>query len=581
MFAFIRVNFTNSPTANLWSDAIANAFMDPAIPFSMAHYWKTTTFAQVDMSYVLFPPITIARPQPTPPAMAWLSNDEFRAALTKAVFNELHRASNPDWSSFDRCIIFCAPPGTDESGGGLVFTPGETFVVTSVFSSTSTFGIAAQEVGHALGLQHERDASGLVEYGCPYSVMSARRDRAFFRPFDARLPGTTAPSDPSRTCGPLIPAAHLYINERRTVNPYAAINHADSVTYVSVDYAESPQRVRLVARDIAMAAWPARQPFLVVIPPIMPAGDTYFLELRRADTGYDQGIGGPVVVVLAGNFFNGSTAVSDTSTILLKYQGVLDLTSGDLDFQSADRGFVAQIQSVAADFGAVDLLIRSGGGPGSFGVRLGEPVETRTRVAASGWTTVEVSACRSYPKRPYAYRTTTFSTHQAFTARSLGYQRPRYRWYINDVEVASGPGVTTVSARCERFDLGKVSAASTESITCATSVSDNTMEFTVTEAFYDMDLTVRVVVSEATVPPGASVPERAAMVTAQCGNVDPEWDSAFQADRAACLREAIEMESGIAISGTRGPGGISARAIQKDLLHMLGIGIPGPELPGG
>jgi hypothetical protein len=88
--------------------------------------------------------------------------------------------------------------------------------------------------------------------------------------------------------------------------------------------------------------------------------DTVNLELWRRrfrecerGTSYEQGIGNASVVVLAGNFFNGSTSVSDPSAIRLKYMGRLDLTlaEGDLDFRAPDGGIVAKIHSVAPNFG--------------------------------------------------------------------------------------------------------------------------------------------------------------------------------------------------------------------------------------
>lgn len=557
--------------------------MDPAIPFSMAHFYRETTFGQVDdMGFVLFPPISITLPQ-APTGTVW-DNDTRRAMWVSAVFNELHRVANPDWDSFDRCVIFFASAGTELTGGGLSYTPGQTFVPIVVFSSDSRFDMTAQEFGHSFGLNHEWDSTGMIEYGCPFSVMSARTQvRSFERPFDSRLPGTMAPGDPSRICGPLIPMAHLYINEGRAVNPNAAINHVDTVTYVPVDYAQSPQRVRLVARDVALAAWPARRSVLAVIPPVVSGGDTHFLELRRADTAYEQGIGNASVVILAGNFFNGSTAVSDTSKIRLKYMGSLDVTGagGDLDFRSLGGGFVAQINSVDLDFGAVDLTVRSGGGPGSYGVRLGEPVETRTARSTTAWTTVEVAPCRSYPKKRYAYRTTEFGTLQVFTARSLGYEQPRFAWYINDVQLTAASAIVPVSTMCKRFDRGEISQSERRDVLCDYAIIDNTLQLTVSEALYDIDLTVRVVVSEGSPPAvGDPAPERGAMVTAWCSTIDVEWDQAFQTDRENCLRETVEQELGGTIHVGGSPGGITSGGIREGILRMLGIGIPGHDVVG-
>jgi hypothetical protein len=80
--------------------------------------------------------------------------------------------SHPNWNSFDRVIIFFAQR-TDLYGGenGTRLPNGKLAGIT-VFDPDSGFDQVCQEVGHALGLDHEIDAMGL-EYACPYSVMSA------------------------------------------------------------------------------------------------------------------------------------------------------------------------------------------------------------------------------------------------------------------------------------------------------------------------------------------------------------------------------------------------------------------------
>jgi hypothetical protein len=96
----------------------------------------------------------------------------------------------------------------------------------------------------------------------------------------------------------------------------------------------------------------------------------------------------------------------------------------------------------------------------------------------------------------------------------------------------------------------------------------------VSESIYDIDLTVRVVVSEGS--PSSTAPERAAVVTAQCGNIDVEWDPAFQTARANCLRESVALEGGqIGVGET--PGGMSPAEIHAATLRLLGIGVPRPE----
>src|SRR4051794_8546959 len=102
MIAFLRARFPGTPASAVWSDTVATNWMDPAVPFSMAHYWKTSTFQQVDLSFVRFPAVVVNDPRK--------GNADDRDQLVRAVLNEVNRVSKPDWSLFDRCIIFFAQP---------------------------------------------------------------------------------------------------------------------------------------------------------------------------------------------------------------------------------------------------------------------------------------------------------------------------------------------------------------------------------------------------------------------------------------------------------------------------------------
>ena len=249
MFAFIRASFPGTPMSSVWSDTVANNWMDPAIPFSMANYWKVSTFQQVDLSYFLFPAVVVNDPRK--------GNAEDRDQLVRAVLNEVDRVSKPDWNLFDRCIIFFAQQ-TDLFGGGTHKAPNGKMITAAVFDLMSGFDQACQEVGHTFGLQHELGAwyydsygNYTNEYGCPYSVMSAAANLSFNRAPDPRLPGVEGPTNPQRVVGPYLPTVHLYINQYHAVNPNGVFNHPDTVTYLPATYEHTPTTVRLVARDAA------------------------------------------------------------------------------------------------------------------------------------------------------------------------------------------------------------------------------------------------------------------------------------------------------------------------------------------
>jgi hypothetical protein len=329
-------------------------WMDPTIPFSMGHFWKMTTFGEVvDFSHQSFPPVAVTDPRHVPP------KEGDRGLLQNAVLAAVDQQFHPNWDSFDRVIIYFAQR-TDMYGGeqGTRLPNGKLAGIT-VFDIDSPFDAVCQEVGHALGIDHEIDPAG-IEYACPYSVMSAAgNDLSFDRAPDARLPGNTPAPHPQKRAGPYIPAAHLYINQNRPVNPHGAFNNEFSVNYLSVTYAQTPATLSLVARDAAIAAWPNRKPVLAVIPPVVPAGDTYFLELLRPDGMYDHGIVNPAVTILSGNFFAGGGPVPDVSKIRIKYRGRIDLKdpADDLDYHSIDGRFVVRVDSYAADYASVNITV--------------------------------------------------------------------------------------------------------------------------------------------------------------------------------------------------------------------------------
>jgi hypothetical protein len=114
MFAFFRARFPGTAANQVWSDSIAANWMDPQIPFSLAHYWRTSTFQQVDMSHVVFPPVVVNDPRQ-------MKSDD-RDRLVRAVLDAAEQAFHPNWNQFDRCIIFFAQI-TDLFGGGTHIAP--------------------------------------------------------------------------------------------------------------------------------------------------------------------------------------------------------------------------------------------------------------------------------------------------------------------------------------------------------------------------------------------------------------------------------------------------------------------------
>ena len=108
MIAFIRARYTNTPASAVWSDTEAANWMNPTIPFSMAHYWRVSTFQQVDISSFIFPVVVLDDPRPC-------DRDKLVVSVLDAVEKDFH----PDWDQFDRCIIFFGQ-ATGAFGGAAV-----------------------------------------------------------------------------------------------------------------------------------------------------------------------------------------------------------------------------------------------------------------------------------------------------------------------------------------------------------------------------------------------------------------------------------------------------------------------------
>src|SRR5947199_9374250 len=100
MIALIRVRFTNTPSANVWTDAVMNGWMNPTIPFSLAHFWTRTSLFQADMNYFLFPAITL--PDPRDKAKP---GEDRRTVLVDGVLAEITRLFSPDCSIFKNVVL--------------------------------------------------------------------------------------------------------------------------------------------------------------------------------------------------------------------------------------------------------------------------------------------------------------------------------------------------------------------------------------------------------------------------------------------------------------------------------------------
>jgi hypothetical protein len=540
MFAFIRARFPSTPASAVWSDTVAANWMDTSIPFSMAHYWRMSTFQQVDMAYVMFPPVVLDDPR--------TNAADDRDKLVRAVLAAVDDVSHPDWNQFDRCIIWFAQE-TDLFGGGTHKAPNGKMISAAVCDVTSGFDSTCQEVGHTLGLHHELGAWYINEYGqltnqygCPYSVMSAASDYTFERPINPQLPGMV-PNDPNRIVGPYVPAAHLYINQNRAVNPTGAFNHPDTVAYVPATYEHTPAGVRLYARDAAIAAWPARRTVLAVVPPIVAGGDTHFLELRRDAGAYDAGIGNASIVILATNFFAGNSVVTDLSSLRFNYVGRIDLegAAGDVDYHSFSGRFVVRVTDTAPGFEYVDVRITGGNAWQSFQLTLDEPLTNSVPVASSEWTHTLVAPCPLLRAGDYTYRVHTSQTLIVLQVHSAGYEAPTYVWRIQGdtfAPTAAGtPGAKDLQVQCRDRSGHELTAPALRTVHCSYQLTGARLELLVESAFADIVLGVEVLVGESSPSVMKNYyPERSLFTNVRADNLAIEWDGKYQAESDACWK---------------------------------------------
>jgi hypothetical protein len=552
MIAFIRASFPGTPTAAVWTDTVATNYMDPTVPFSMANYWKVSTFQQVDFSYYLFPPVVVNDPR-----TADGNNQDNRDKLVRAVLNEVDRVSKltnktgPDWNLFDRCIIFFAQT-TDTFGGGQHLAPNGKPITTAVFDVTSGFDSACQEVGHTFGLEHELGAwyydvfgSYTNEYGCPYSVMSAAGDLSFIRAMDPRLPGVAGPANPGRRVGPYLPTVHLYLNQYQAVDPNGVFNHPDTVTHLPATYEQTPATVRLVARDAAIAAWPSRSTVLAVVPPNVPHGDTHFLELRRQDRLYDDGIGNASIIITAANLYTGSGALADPSTLRIRYVDRIDLegVEGDLDYRSFSGHFVVRVTRTEDDFSAVNLTVTGDNGRESFSLTLDTPVTNRKPVGTGAWETTVVAPGPCYEKREYSYQVNTYETFQVLRAHSSGYEQPHYAWYLENVLLNSASTPVALDVQCREVNGHEVGPPAVHRVSCDFNIDGGRLEFNTAGEFADIALTLRVVVGESSPEVMKNYyPDRSLFTTVRAENRAIEWNAEYWADFEACLRKSLEQK---------------------------------------
>lgn len=539
MLAVIRARFPETPASAVWSDAAMQAWLDPNIPFSLAHYWTRTSFIGADMRYVLFPPVVVDDPRSKMPPGA-----DGRDLLVRAVLDQVTAMSDPDWDLFDQFVMYFAQP-TDMFGGGsyaLKTRPGSdrSSITGAVIDISSPFDGICQEVGHAFGIEHELNFGG-VEYGCPYSVMSSSgQGSSFERPVDVRLPVGVMPvgkpadyfgpatNDPQRVVGPYIPAAQFY------VTGFGPFKHPDSVVLVPPSYAQSPFTFRLEALDKAVTSWPQRRRALAVLPPLVPNGDIFFLELRRNGGDYDQGITSEGGMAPAAITIYSYSEVSKR----VSYQGRIALGApGDMDYHSFKGFFSVRLNNVDQDFGGATLTVGGGDFWKHFSVDLRDPAMNVQELRVTDWMSAHVAACFLWEASDYTYRYHFHQTTVALTAISLGYEKPTYRWFIEDRELDPTAASIDLMLHVRESNAGQLLPAAFQTLHFIYRVVQNRLELTCAEAYAGIYVSVKVIVGEGSPEViQSNYPDRAVWTGIGFDNLGIEWDPRYQADQERCAK---------------------------------------------
>ncbi|MEP7002174.1 MAG: hypothetical protein ABI969_16925 [bacterium] len=452
MIAAIRVRFTPTPANLVWSDAVFARWLDANVPYSMAHFWRKSSFGLADLNFQIFPAIVIDDPRAALSAEERKDNVITRRTLVAGVTSKITELFSPDWSTIDGAVIWFAQ-GTDLFGGGghrvplpqpdanlidLLFGGADQQykdIPVAVSDIATPFHMAAQELGHAYGFEHPLDA-GRQDYGDPYDSMASEIygnvfNPAFIRPVDGTLPvGTIVKDlDQQRIIGPHLSAA------QQTLGPFEkTLRSKGMFVDVPTSYAGGASSFTLYALDYAISRFPQQPlPILAIIPPTGPGDEKYFLELRRAE-GYDAGlrkdsadvIRPPVGVVIH---------LYDTALKKVAYVDTfaLPLTRSDTDYHLfSGVGFTFRVTSIGADFRSVGITIGGRDFWRHFGLTVEDPQRQESLVTTTGdWQPVLVSPCFAFPVGPYTYRYEYTLTSYVIPVTSFGYEQPTYVWTIN------------------------------------------------------------------------------------------------------------------------------------------------------
>lgn len=534
MFIVVRVRWTATAANDVWSDDAMHAWLDPNIPWSLAHCWSRSSFRQMTLNpYYLSPVVEVSQDPRVNPTYKDLSP---RDALTQGVMDNLPSAVITDNAeaivSGKARFIFCFAQQTDLYG-----TAGPRGGVPTghaVCDLLSPFAAICQEVGHAYGFDHELADKVLPDgryesYGSPYSFMSAMSGVEHTRPVVPDLPrGPADPRtgvEPQRLVGPQLAIANLHVKQ---VGDFP--NPETCLTANYADFENEPTQLAIHSVDAAVAAWPDRKlPALIMIPHTPVDDRAYYIEFRTRDQ-YDSAISGPAVVM---HSFRRDLWDGDSRGDRLVYEGAVVAEAGDADLKSRSGAISIKPHFDLARSRAVIRIGKGDAFPAAVSFIAGPDYET-AKTAEGGWRPKYARPCPFDKGRTYNARPTWHRTICRASVNATGFAQPHFRFYLEDQELNPAAGNSViVNAQVDVMD--ETSLESRQVI----------MGVPVTFAIADNNLVLET--SErcnGSITVGASVEENGNPATRQMRNylfefgfrnAEIEWDQDWLRDIKDCL----------------------------------------------
>jgi hypothetical protein len=563
----------------MWDDAVFGNWLNLKMQNSLAHFWYKSSFTLADLKFQIFPPIVIDDPRLKLTPEERENKEKARAALVNGVTAKVTDNFHPDWSLLDGILIWFAQQ-TDLFGGGgypvpLPLREGgflEDFIFgapeqhyknlpVAVSDIDSPFHAVCQELGHAYGFEHPFDRAG-GEYGDPYDSMASAwyggvYSSAFERPKDPALPvGKIIDKvDQQSIIGPYVSAANL------AISPLAAtLRSAGMFIDLPPSYVTGAS-FTLHALDDAIGHFPAQRLSIVaVIPPDMPGGDTYFLELRRA-SGYDSGLrknaadkSKPPIGVVIHSY--------DKVRNRIVYVDMLPLVDnrGDCDYHLfGGGGFTFRVTSIGADFRSVGITIGGREFWRHFGVNIEDVQHDVLTTTETEWQKVEVSPCFMFSVGDYYYHYKHNFNSYTLVVSSFGYEKPSYVWTVNGTVLDPSVSMVKVSASVESpAPTGKTIV--TKLVPIKYSVDADRLTMSCDPEIGNFSLVIEVKSVETSPEVMKNFYEDKSVVTSvHFNNVALEWDDNYKKRQKEC-KDALE-------------------AVNKKHIPQRKVRVPRPEDP--